>query len=497
MTTSQAVPVNINDPTVPSRVDAGLVALYKFATGSGSVVQDVSGAGTPLDLTIDDTGAVTWLPGGGLSLDTPTIVKTAGPATKMIDAVTTSNAITVEAWLTPAQLAQTGPARIVTCSSTLTTRNFTLGHEGSGSDDRYVMRLRTSTTTTNGTPETATDNGTLTTNLTHVVYTRDAAGLVTIYLDGGLSRTGFTYGSTTNWDAGYAFALGNELTEDRPWLGTYYLVALYDRALTQAEIVQNNSAGPYGQPVPAAPVITSAPVAGATLGQLYQYDVDASGYPLPVFTLVTSPAGMTIDAATGVISWTPGSTGIQSVEVAASNPEGTGNQVFDVTVYPSNPVQIAIWHGSAQRVGHLGPAQADFNVLGNVSPVAEVASLDYKLNSGQYQPLTIGPDFLRLAADGDFNADIPIVLLDVGPNIVTIRAVGTTGQITTATMTVTLETGGTYALPATIAWSGVSDPQDVGQYVDGLWQLESRRSAYGRARLRPHLPGRQRELAGL
>ena len=78
------------------------------------------------------------------------------------------------------------------------------------------MRFRTTATDNNGTPQTATGVGTLTTNLTHVVYTRDATGAVTIYLDGVPVQTGFTGGTCANWNTGYAFALGNELTEDRP-----------------------------------------------------------------------------------------------------------------------------------------------------------------------------------------------------------------------------------------------------------------------------------------
>ncbi len=46
------------------------------------------------------------------------------------------------------------------------------------------MRLRTTTTDDNGVPETQTPVGSLTTDLTHVVYTRDGTGAVTIYLDG-------------------------------------------------------------------------------------------------------------------------------------------------------------------------------------------------------------------------------------------------------------------------------------------------------------------------
>ncbi len=456
-----------------SRVTAGLVVLYDFAAGSGSVVPDVSGVGSPLDLEIGNTGAVTWLPGGGLSLDSATIVRSTGPATKIIDAVTSTNAITVEAWLAPGSVYQSGPARIVTCSTDPTLRNFTLGqgvfNEG---EDRYVMRLRTSLTSDNGIPETSTAEGSLTTDLTHVVYTRDAAGAVTFFLDSGLVQSGITGGTCSNWDANYAFALGNELTEDRPWLGSYFQVAVYDRALSVEEVGLNFAAGPQGLSLPSAPVIISSPVLVGALDQDYLYDVGARGYPAPAYSLLTAPTGMTIDAVTGFISWTPDALGDYPVEVVASNSEGSENQPFTVTVYPDYPIQIEVWHGLDQRIGHLGPAQADFNVLGKVSPAADVSSLAYQLNGGAFTDLTIGPDNTRLDDLGDFNADIPISLLQTGLNTVTVRAIKTTGLVSTVDVNVTLETGGDYLLPATISWGDVTDPQDVGQYVDGHWTLE-------------------------
>ncbi|MHC4397299.1 MAG: putative Ig domain-containing protein, partial [Planctomycetota bacterium] len=53
------------------------------------------------------------------------------------------------------------------------------------------------------------------------------------------------------------------------------------------------------------PAITSTTVTAATVNQAYSYDVDATGIPAPTYALTVSPAGMTINATTGVISWTP------------------------------------------------------------------------------------------------------------------------------------------------------------------------------------------------
>ena len=56
-----------------------------------------------------------------------------------------------------------------------------------------------------------------------------------------------------------------------------------------------------------APQITSTPVTSATVGVAYSYDVnasDANGDTLS-YSLTQAPAGMTINASTGLIAWTP------------------------------------------------------------------------------------------------------------------------------------------------------------------------------------------------
>ena len=73
-----------------------------------------------------------------------------------------------------------------------------------------------------------------------------------------------------------------------------------------------------------APMIISTPVTRGAVGQLFQYDVDAfeldTGDVL-TFSLDTSPAGMFIDPATGLITWTPseGQGGAQPVRVRVSD----------------------------------------------------------------------------------------------------------------------------------------------------------------------------------
>jgi hypothetical protein len=229
------------------RVSAGQQVLYTFEEGSGTTIQDVSGVGAPLDLTVGDESAVSWV-SGGLAVNGSTVIASAGAASKVIEAGRGSNEITIEAWVKPDNVSQDGPARIVTLSSDLQNRNFTLGQGlwGSKPSDLYDVRLRTTAVNKNGTPSVSTAAGTLQTESTHVVYTRNGAGEARIYLDGVEQASGSVGGDFSNWDVSYRLGLANELTGDRPWLGELHLVAIYDRALSGAEVSQNFEAGPGG-----------------------------------------------------------------------------------------------------------------------------------------------------------------------------------------------------------------------------------------------------------
>jgi hypothetical protein len=84
-----------------------------------------------------------------------------------------------------------------------------------------------------------------------------------------------------------------------------------------------------------APTIISAPVTNGRIGELYVYDVDATGLPIPTYALQstpTPPAGMTIDAVTGMIQWTPSTAGDFDVAVSATNTVGESIQAFTIRV---------------------------------------------------------------------------------------------------------------------------------------------------------------------
>jgi hypothetical protein len=229
-------------PPSVDRVTDGLQALYTFEDGTGATVRDVSGTGKPLDLVVESEAAVEWMPGGGLLVNSATVIASAGPASKLITAVQSSNQITIEAWVRPADVTQDGPARIVTLSTDYHNRNFQLGQAA----DLYDLRLRTTETTNNGQPSLSTPPGAVTAELTHVVYTRNASGVANFYIDKESVAGKIVGGDLSNWNTEYRLAVANELLGSRAWLGEFHLVAIYGRALTAQEVNQNFEAGTHG-----------------------------------------------------------------------------------------------------------------------------------------------------------------------------------------------------------------------------------------------------------
>ena len=254
------------------RVTSGLQSLYTFDEGSGSVVRDTAGVGPAEDLTIDAPNRVTWRP-GALTVNSAVLIASSGAPTSLIDALRGSNQISLEAWIVPANVTQDGPARILTISGDIYNRDFTLGQGQYGTlpADVYITRLRTTRTDVNGEPSLISPRGTATTALTHLVYVRDAGGTARTYINGQQVSTRSTSGDFSNWTQTFRLALANELSGDRPWLGEFHLVAIYNRALTAAEVQQNFAVGadpangsstpqPSNTPLPnGVPTLTATP----------------------------------------------------------------------------------------------------------------------------------------------------------------------------------------------------------------------------------------------
>jgi hypothetical protein len=167
-----------------------------------------------------------------------------------------------------------------------------------------------------------------------------------IYVDGRITdRQVVNYTSSFDNSAPvYIGSLTNGTVQYFYW-GDMDELAVFNRALSKAEIDDIRANGDLGTGLcegaaSESPTINSTAVTAASVGNAYTYTVHATGTPSTMtYSLITSPAGMTINATSGLISWTPASVGDFSVEVSASNgvnPDDT--QEFTITVTGTNPV---------------------------------------------------------------------------------------------------------------------------------------------------------------
>ncbi len=224
-----------------SRVEENVIALYEFKTGQGTTVYDTSGVEPALHLTL--SGNVSWVGGWGIDIVDGKAQGSTTASRKLHDLITATGEYSIEAWVVPANVTQEGPARIISYSGGTGARNFTLGQ----TLYNYDFLHRASTTDGNGEPalSTADDAEVLQATQQHVVVTYDPANGRRIYVNGQFTgdMDSIPGGNLSDWDDTFALVLGNEVSGDRQWQGKLRLVAIHNRALTPAQVLQNFKAG--------------------------------------------------------------------------------------------------------------------------------------------------------------------------------------------------------------------------------------------------------------
>jgi len=153
-----------------------------------------------------------------------------------------------------------------------------------------------------------------------------------------------------------------------------------------------------------APTINSTPITSTLIGELYTYDVEAAdgdGDTL-TYSLTSNPGGMTIDSATGVITWTPTVFGNYNVDLEVSDGDLSDTQSFTIGVSlpiaemkPSPPTGVnasdsyewgveIIWN-SVSGATHYQVYRANY-LIGTRTPISgwntETYYLDSNVTSG-------------------------------------------------------------------------------------------------------------------
>jgi RHS repeat-associated protein len=123
------------------------------------------------------------------------------------------------------------------------------------------------------------------------------------------------------------------------------------------------------------PVVTSAPLTQAVLNKTYTYTVqakDAENQPL-TFSLVNNPpAGMTIDAKTGKVQWTPTQLGGQAIDILVTDGQGGVNlHSYQLLVLETAPNQLPAIATQPVRTAVVGqPYQ--YTVIANDADSADL-----------------------------------------------------------------------------------------------------------------------------
>lgn len=168
-----------------ARTQQGLVLYYDFSEQAGDLVHDRAVKGSSTDLFIHDPSRIEWVSPNGLRIRADTVIASRPASEQLVGGgMLAEKELSVEAWVTPEDLAQTGPGRIVSFSKHTDARNFTLGQQLKD----VVFRLRTPISGLNGThPALATSDAPLTQATQHLVATY-REGMERLYVD-GIERT--------------------------------------------------------------------------------------------------------------------------------------------------------------------------------------------------------------------------------------------------------------------------------------------------------------------
>jgi hypothetical protein len=237
--------LKLKDGTVASggnRSEANLVAKYEFKSGTGTTAYDTSGVSPSADLMF--TGNVSWVGGWGINIAAGGKAQaTTATSAKIASMIQSTGEFTIEAWVTPANVTQTG-AWIVSYSGSDTTRNTTLGQAAMS----WTASTRSDKTAANGNKTLLSTDATkvpVQASLQHVVLTYTPTDGQKVYVNGVDTGTKDTAagGSLANWDNTFALVLGAEANGKDQWLGVLRFVAIHNRALTAAQVTQNYTAG--------------------------------------------------------------------------------------------------------------------------------------------------------------------------------------------------------------------------------------------------------------
>ncbi|MGE0868678.1 MAG: LamG-like jellyroll fold domain-containing protein [Kofleriaceae bacterium] len=230
------------DTSPVARVRDGLIALWAFDETSGATISDTSGVLPPITLSISDPAMVAWAD-SSLRVNGGVDINSAGVFNRLVPKCKVSDEVTLEAWVTAANIEQRGqpgfPARIVA----MTVKNIA-GHlislDQDGSSWGAHVLTKTAGVDLHGGPMLT--NGTVDLTLTHLVVTSTPSQRQ--FFVNGVAVSDAFGGLLDDWKDTFFVTMAGDPNRRNTWLGTIHLVAVYDRALPSSDVMTNYVAGP-------------------------------------------------------------------------------------------------------------------------------------------------------------------------------------------------------------------------------------------------------------
>ena len=348
-------------PVTSGRVTNGLQAFYTFGETEPAVIYDLSGIGAPLNLTVPMPAEVQKTL-GGLKIITPTLI-TSASAQKLRDGIVTTGELSVELWIAPAAQSAAQPAHLLTLVGNDTTPLLALLQEpySNQAAGLYTAQLLTNQTPT-GNRLSATPATNPVGQRLHLVYTRNAAGLARLYLNGTAQAAKAMSGDLAGWAAQPVLRLATGPTGEQPWVGEVQLLAFYNRALDANEVQQNYRHGPHGD----------GPTDDADSGD------DLFGYDYEVWVDPATPFAGTAVKLGAVVHRLAGKQVLSDVAVRfyLGDPAHGGQRLGDALVERLSPRSSAL----SSDVTWTPPAAGTYSLYIQLDPQNRIGETDERNN---------------------------------------------------------------------------------------------------------------------
>jgi hypothetical protein len=151
-----------------------------------------------------------------------------------------------------------------------------------------------------------------------------------------------------------------------------------------------------GEPAATLPVIISNALPAGEMGLAYSFDVQASGFPAPAFSLTQGPTslGLTIDPVSGILSWPSPQAGTYNVTVQATNGAGNASKTFALSIAGPSAPQVSMLDdfnrpAASRLTGNWAGALTGYGLTGTRLDVKNGGIVYWKTSYGASQAAQI------------------------------------------------------------------------------------------------------------